>query len=194
MKRGWTILLAGALILAIALPVGAVKPDCEDLPDGHPACEPTTTPVPTTTTTTTTTAPPVEVDCQFGNDGTLLNPWSEADGPYRCRWTTSYRGPEWSFTFHLTAGSEDDEGSVLRPHMFVTDSYPYGDKCFDDMDNGWHDLGYSWDSSYAWEEFSLPDDGECDDSFPEVDPDGKDVFSLVIVVRVKGTTPVVTVE
>ena len=184
MKRGWTILLAGALILAIALPVGAVKPDCEALPDGHPACEPTTTTVPTTTTTTTTSAPPALVECEFNADG-MLEEWSMEDGPYRCQWTTSARGP---FTFHLTASSAADDGSVLRPHMFVTDSYPYGDKCFDDMDNGWHDL------PYAWEEFSLPADGECFDSFPEGDPDGPDVFSLVIVARVKGTTPVVTVK
>jgi hypothetical protein len=134
----------------------------------------------------------VEVDCLFGEDGTLLNPWSEADGadgPYRCRWTTSEtdRGPNWSFTFHLIAGSEDDEGSVLRPHMFVTDSYPYGDKCFDGVDNGWHLL------PYAWESFSLPADGECDDSFPEEDPDGADSFSLVIAARVRGTAPEVTV-
>ena len=42
MKRGWTILLAGALILAIALPVAAVKPDCNpDSPgytEDHAAC------------------------------------------------------------------------------------------------------------------------------------------------------------
>ena len=198
MKRGWTILLAGALVLAIALPVGAVKPNCEDLPTDHPLyCPPppqppptpTTTTTPDTSTTTTTPDPPAGVDCEFNADGILLNPWSEADEPYRCRWTTSDRGPEWSFTFHLTAGSEDDEGSVLRPHMFVTDSYPYGDKCFTGLDNGWHDLEYSLDESYAWESFSLPADGECDDSFPEEDPDGADSFSLVIAARVKGITP-----
>jgi len=178
MKRGWAILLAGVLILAIALPATAKKP-----------------------TPPTTTIPAV-VDCQFDEDGILQDWWSEEDGPYRCRWTPSNRGP---FTFHLTAGSADDDGSVLRPHMFVTDSYPYGefvndsspygDKCFDDMDNGWHDLKYLLEDedSYAWESFSLPADGECDDSFPEVDPDGADVFSLVIAVRIKGTTPVVTV-
>lgn len=163
MKRGWAILLAGALILAIALPATAKKP--------------------TPPTTTTTTIPAV-VDCHFDEDGALQNPWSEADGPYRCRWTTSDRGP---FTFHLTASSEDDDGSVLRPHMFVTDAYPYGDRCFDALDNGWHRL------PYAWESFTLPESGECDDSFPDPDPDDEDVFSLVIAARVKGTTPVVSV-
>lgn len=186
MKRGWAILLAGALILAIALPVGAAKPDCDDPDFDHPACKTDDS----TTTTTTTTIPDV-VDCQFDEGGILQYWWSEDQSePYRCRWTTSDRGP---FTFHLTASSEDDDGSVLRPHMFVTDSYPYGDKCFDALDNGWHDLEYSWEESYAWESFTLPATGDCDDSFPELDPDGEDVFSLVIAARVKGTIPVVMV-
>ena len=164
MRRFWIMLMVVAMAAIVALPATAKKPP---------------KPPPSTTTTTI----PAAVDCEFDENGTLQNWWSE-DGPYRCRWTTSDRG---EFTFHLTEEYEDDDGSVLRPHMFVTDSCPYGDKCFDALDNGWHVL------PYAWESFNLPDDGGCDDSFPDPDPDGPDVFSLVIAARVKGTTPEVTV-
>lgn len=77
--------------------------------------------------------------------------------------------------------------SVLRPHLFVTDAYPIGDKCFDQRDNGWQALPYT---------FGLftppPEDVSCDSPTCNItdavtdNPD--DVYSLVIAACAKGAT------
>jgi len=177
MKRGWTILLAGALSLAIALPVGAAKPDCE-LDDSHPSCKTDDS------TTTTTTEPADKVVCQFDDNGKLLGYSGTESEPYKCEWTIT--GPA-ADTYRFELRAADGSSSVLRPHLFVTDAYPIGDKCFDQMDNGWQPLPYTFGP------FTPPPEGvSCDSptyNITDADTDDPDnVYSLVIAARAKGAT------
>lgn len=175
MRPFWIMLVVVAMAIVIALPATAKKPP-------KPPVD-----------------PPAVVVCEFDTDGVLQN-WRDLSlsGPYSCQWTTTARGP---FTFKLAPGSGADEGTVLRPHLFVTDAYPYGDKCFEQLENGWHtfttDEPYIWgDEPHIWGPFTLPTNGECDSGTTNVtdpDPDGPNVFRLLISARtVKGATLEVT--
>ncbi len=190
MKRLWITLLGIAMATIIAIPAGAGAPDFCDKRSEHPNCTTTTIP----TTSTTVPEPQAVVVCEFDPDGVLQNWWDlSLSAPYSCQWTTTDHGP---FTFELAPGSgaEDGTGTVLRPHLFVTDAYPYGDKCFEQVENGWH--AFKTDDPYVWGPFTLPTDGECDSGRTNVtdpDPDGPTVFRLLISARtVKGATLEVT--
>jgi hypothetical protein len=185
MKRFWIMLLAIAMALVIALPAGAGRPEinCDKHPD-KPEC--TSDPEP----------PAVVVVCEFDDNGVLQNWWEQSlSAPYSCEWTTTDRE---QFTFELAPGSgaEDGKGTVLRPHLFVTDAYPYGDKCFEQVENGWHT--FKSGEPYVWGPFTLPTVGECDSGGTNVtdpEPDGPDVFRLLISARtVKGATLEVTLK
>lgn len=178
MRPFWIMLVVVAMAIVVALPAAAGPPDpCIKNPD-HPKCPPT--------------EPPAVVVCEFNAAG-VLQYWQELSlsGPYSCQWTTTDRRP---FTFKLAPGSGADEGTVLRPHLFVTDAYPYGDKCVEQLENGWHT--FTTDEPYIWGPFTLPTDGECDSGTTNVtdpDPDGPNVFRLLISARtVKGATLEVT--
>lgn len=172
MKRSIIVLIvAGAMLLA--LPATAKKPSPPPPEPELPA-----------------------VVCEFDDNGVLQDWWEPSlSAPYSCEWTTTDRGP---FTFELAPGSgaEDGNGTVLRPHLFVTDAYPYGDKCFEQVENGWHT--FTTDEPYTWGPFTLPADGECDSGGTNVtdpEPDGPDVFRLLISARtVKGATLEVTLK
>jgi len=184
MKRLWIMLLAIAMALVIALPAGAGRPeiDCDKHPN-KPEC-------------TSDPELPAEVVCEFDDNGVLQNWWEPSlSAPYSCEWTTTDPGP---FKFELApeSGAGDGNGTVLRPHLFVTDAYPYGDKCFEQVENGWHT--FTTDEPYTWGPFTLPTDGECDSGGTNVtdpDTDGSDVFRLLISARtVKGATLQVTLK
>ena len=156
MKRSIIILiLAGAMLLA--LPATAKKP-------------PSTPPEPD---------PPAVVICDFNDSGMLEHYKGTESGPYKCEWTVE--PGKYSFELKAVSGAP----SVLRPHLFVTDAYPLGDKCFDLVENGWQDL------SYTFGPFTLPEDGACGDSqeftiTSSLTDDPDNVYSLIIAARAKG--------
>ncbi len=182
MKRLWITLLVIAMTAIITLPAGAGAPnfcDEENFPDdykpGHPSCT-------TTTTTTTTTEPATEEACEFV-DGKLAGYTGTESAPYKCEWTIT-DAEHWEYSFVLKAASGTPL-SVLRPHLFVTDAYPIGDKCFDQVDNGWHALPYTFGP------FTPPaEDVSCDSptyNITDADTDDPDnVYSLIIAARAKG--------
>ena len=143
MKRGWAILLAGVLILAIALPVGAEKPNCWELPEDHPLyCEPPEPPPPPSTTTT---IPEVAV-CSF-DDGVLDSWHGQAGDERQCIWEVANPGDTFRFEIQSPDGSVEE---VKLPVLIVNDDIVFpSDKCFHDASGrGFQDLPYPADDSW----------------------------------------------
>jgi hypothetical protein len=173
MKRLWITLLVIAMATILAIPAGAGAPGfCDKRPE-HPNC------------VDDDPEPQDVVVCEFEADGKLKGYDGNESALYKCQWTITGPGP---FTFTLKAVS--GEAAALRPHLFVTDAYPIGDKCFDQMENGWQVLSQDPYEPVTFGPITLPADGACDSQTYNItdtvtdNPD--DVYSLIIAARSKG--------
>ena len=161
MKRLWITLVVIALAAIAALPAAAGAPNFCD-PDSpkykpdHPTCTTTTT----TETPTTTTTIPESVECDFNDDGVLINPDDEPvalgteNTSHRCELTADH-SVAYTFTISDPTGATT---SLFHPYVAIRDQYPFwGNICFVDTIIG--RVANPGDGVFVFAEFNTPRDG-----------------------------------